>query len=76
MECRFSTGDVVLINDTAEVAFDYIGQTATVLDTEVLGMGRKGKTTPIEYHNACWVTIQCEDGTVLEKVPDSELSPI
>jgi len=73
MKCRFSTGDVALINDTAEVAFEYIGQTATVVDTMLMGVGQ---STPLEYDNKCFVTIQFDDGKTLDMVPDSELSPI
>jgi len=76
MECRFSTGSVVLINDSAEVAFDHIGQTAVVADLFLMGMGERESGKPIEYANTCLYTLQFDDGTILTDVPESELSSL
>ena len=63
MECKFSTGDAVLVNDTAIVASGHMGDVAVVVDT-------------ILSEEECLATIQFDDETILDNVPESELSPI
>ena len=63
MECKFSTGDAVLVNDTALIASGHMGQIAVVMDTTLL-------------EEECFATIQFEDETILDNVPESELSSI
>ena len=76
MGCKFSIGDKVRINKTAEYAFDRIGQTATVVEAELSGLKNKESRRPIEYDTRCLVTIRFEDGTIIDEIPESELDPI
>ena len=73
MECKFSAGEIVIINDTAEVAFDHVGEIVVVVDTSLIGAG---KPKPLEYDTMCLLTIHLDEGTILDNVPESELSSI
>jgi len=74
MECRFSKGDVARVNTTAEVSFKYRTELVTIMEAKLIGKGKL--TRPLQYDNECFVTIQTDDGTILDMVPDSELSSI
>ena len=76
MECKFSTGSIVLVNDSAEVANEHIGETAVVVDCFLMGVGEKKRGEPIEYANTCLYTLHFDDDTVLTDVPETELSPL
>jgi len=75
MGCKFSKGDIVVINDTAEVLYDHRGETAIVVETVLSGVGDKIEREPIKYRDKCLVTVKLNDDTIEENVDESELSP-
>ena len=74
MKCPFNIGDVVKINDSADVAHNHIGETAVVINCNLMGLGERTPSKPIEHDNLCLATIQFNDEEVLSDVPSSELN--
>ncbi len=74
MKCRFKKGDAVVINNTAEETFEYIGQKATVI--EIIPYGKGDASKGIEVPNTCWLTIRLVNGKEIKHVLESELSAL
>jgi len=63
MECKFSPGDAIFVNERALVASNYIGQTGVILDT-----------IPSDY--GVLVHVKMKDDILLLCVPEGELSAV
>ena len=73
MKCPFSIGDKVRVNDSAEVAHEYIGKKAVIINCTQMGAGKKDSSSPIKYDNLCLATIQFDNEVILSDVPSSEI---
>lgn len=76
MKCPFSIGDKVKINESAEVAHEYIGQRAVIVNCALMGTGTRELPKKTRYNNFCLATIQFENDEILKDVPSSELSSL
>ena len=76
MKCPFCIGDKVKVNESAEVAHEYRGQSAVIVNCTLVGKGKKELSKKVRYDNFCLATIQFENDDILEEVPSSELSSL